>query len=99
MANDAKAIFGDYAAQTDRRFVVTPLEGLKKLANVTQHASGCNDARCNSYNASEVKDAVLNCQFVIVCLGTGKVQPHSMSDVLTTSRHATISWGKSVFFQ
>ena len=79
MANNAEAILGDYAAQPDRRFVVTPLQGLRKLANVTQHASGCDDARCNSYNASEVKEAVLNCQFVIVCLGTGKVQARCFS--------------------
>lgn len=67
-------MFGDYTPKTDRRFVVTALEGLKKLANETRHASGCDDARCESYNATQVKEAVTDSQLVIVCLGTGKAQ-------------------------
>lgn len=75
-----KALFGDYFPTPDSRYVSTPLQGLKKLATETRHANGCDDARCNSYNATQVKKAVVDAQLVIVCLGTGRLLEAEAND-------------------
>lgn len=69
-ANSAD-LFGDYAAVPDKKFITTPLEGLKKLAKETRYAAGCNNAGCGQYNSTAIKKAVTGARFVFVCLGTG----------------------------
>ena len=72
MANDTAQLFGNYAATPDARFVQSPLEGLKGIANETRYAAGCGDTWCEEYDESEVKRAVTRAQLVVVCLGTGE---------------------------
>ena len=65
-------MFGDYAANPDKKFVTTPLDGLKRLASNTGYAAGCDNAECKNYNAGSVQSAVNGAQVIFVCLGTGK---------------------------
>jgi len=71
MANDSSSILGTYTAHPDRRFVVTPVDGLSRLAAETRYAAGCSNDACQGYNSTAVKYAVEGAQFVVVCLGLG----------------------------
>ena len=65
-------MFGDYAATPDKKFITTPLDGLKRLAGTTQYAAGCDDAHCKNYDADSVRTAVTGAEYIFVCLGTGE---------------------------
>lgn len=71
MANDSAAILGTYTPRPDRRFIVTPVEGLGRLGTETRYAAGCNNPPCQHYNSTAVKYAVEGAQLVVVCLGLG----------------------------
>ena len=70
--SNVKEIMGDYAPATNRKYIKTPLEGLRDLSQNTRSANGCNDPSCQTYDSSSVKTAVNNAEVVFVCLGTGK---------------------------
>ena len=66
-------VFGDYGANPDKKFVTTPLDGLKRLASNVQYAPGCKDnAVCTDYDGESVKTTVNGAEVIFVCLGTGK---------------------------
>jgi len=71
MADDPTAIFGTYTPHPDRRFVTTPVDGLSRLSNDTQHAGGCDNPACHNYDSDAVRSAVEQAQLVVVCLGLG----------------------------
>jgi len=71
MADNAEELLGGYSASPDRRFVSTPLDGLKQLGKTGAYASGCDNARCLNYDGDSVRTAVKGASFIIVCLGTG----------------------------
>ncbi|XP_046577968.1 probable beta-D-xylosidase 5 [Haliotis rubra] len=72
MANNSFLLFGDYAPNTFHTFVQTPLQGLGKLAQSVNYASGCNDTFCKQYDAVSIKKAVASTEVIFVCLGTGR---------------------------
>ena len=71
MADDKTQIMGDYAANTDPRFVITPRKGLSGLGDDVAFAAGCQSTHCTNYSSSSIKVAVTSADLVIVCLGTG----------------------------
>ncbi|XP_067673888.1 uncharacterized protein [Haliotis asinina] len=72
MANNSYLLFGNYAPNTVPKFVQTPLQGLHKLAQSVNYASGCNDTACKQYDAVSIKTAVAMTEVIFVCLGTGR---------------------------
>ncbi|ESO88939.1 hypothetical protein LOTGIDRAFT_228908 [Lottia gigantea] len=70
-ANNIKQIMGDYPPETQHKFIITPLQGLKALSKSTQTSDGCSDPACQSYDSSSLKPVVQNAEVVFVCLGTG----------------------------
>ena len=72
LAHSVGSQFGSYSPSPDRKFVTTPLEGLRRLSDDTRYAAGCDNAVCNHYNHTAVKESVVGANFVIVCLGLGK---------------------------
>ncbi|XP_046577964.1 LOW QUALITY PROTEIN: probable beta-D-xylosidase 7 [Haliotis rubra] len=71
MANNSRALFGDYAPETFLTFIQTPLQGLAKLAQSVNYAEGCDDTFCKHYDAVSIKKAVAMTEAIFVCLGTG----------------------------
>lgn len=72
MANNPGQLFGDYSPNTDPKFIVTPLDGIRKLAGEVTYAPGCNDGnKCSNYSSDDVQKAVKEATVIIVCLGTG----------------------------
>ena len=72
MADNIQQIMGDYAANVDPKFVITPRKGLSGLANKVNYASGCDDTHCKKYSVTDIKAAVAEAEATVVCLGTGK---------------------------
>ncbi|XP_067675775.1 uncharacterized protein [Haliotis asinina] len=72
IANDKVNIFGDYSADSDPRFTMTALDGIKHLSANVQYGAGCSNTSCTNYNSSAVQDAVSAKDLVFVCLGTGQ---------------------------
>ncbi|XP_067676794.1 uncharacterized protein [Haliotis asinina] len=72
IANDKVNIFGDYSADSDPRFTMTALDGIKHLSPNVQYGAGCSNTSCTNYNSSSVQDAVSGKDLVFVCLGTGQ---------------------------
>ncbi|XP_077989356.1 uncharacterized protein LOC144443692 [Glandiceps talaboti] len=70
-ADNPSTLFGDYAPNPDRDFVVTPCQGLKAMASDTRCTPGCLTASCSNYFPSLVKAAVSGADMVVVALGTG----------------------------
>ena len=79
MADDKTQIMGDYAANTDPRFVITPRKGLSGLGDDVAFAAGCQSTHCANYSSHSIKVAVTSADLVIVCLGTGKVLRFSLT--------------------
>lgn len=76
MANNVEQLYGTYAADVDTKFVKTPYEGLKDLADTVNYAAGCPDNECVNYTSSEVVKAVQGTQLVVICVGTGNNDVH-----------------------
>ena len=73
MANNSQELFGDYTPNSNPIYIVTPLEGLGKLAGNVTYAPGCNDGnKCSNYSANAIQNAVKDATVIFVCLGTGK---------------------------
>jgi hypothetical protein len=73
MANNSQELFGDYTPNSNPIYIVTPLEGLGKLAGNVTYAPGCNDGnKCSNYSANDIQNAVKDVTVIFVCLGTGK---------------------------
>ncbi|XP_046572490.1 beta-D-xylosidase 1-like isoform X2 [Haliotis rubra] len=72
IANDKVNIFGDYSPDSDPRFTMTALDGIKQLSSNVQYGAGCSNTSCTNYNSSAVHDAVSGKDLVFVCLGTGQ---------------------------
>ncbi|XP_048258477.1 probable beta-D-xylosidase 7 isoform X3 [Haliotis rufescens] len=62
---------GNYAPNTDPRFMSRTIDGLRTLGNVVQAASGCNDSMCEKYDAAAIKKAVTGVDVLFITLGTG----------------------------
>jgi beta-glucosidase len=71
MADNPGALFGGYTPAPDRKFIKTPLEGLRRLGDDVRYASGCDNTGCLKYSHDDIKQAVVGAGFVIVCLGLG----------------------------
>ncbi len=71
MANSSADLFGNYPPQTEPGYIETPLDGLSKLAQKTQYASGCSNPKCAKYDKAGVTEALKMADFIVVCLGTG----------------------------
>ena len=71
MTDNMDQLFGDYSPAIDSQYTTSPYDGLKSAAVNSVLAKGCNDNRCGSYNADEIKNATLWSDIIIVCLGTG----------------------------
>ena len=65
-------MYGSLAPRPTPQYAKTPLDGLKKLADVVQYADGCKDPECKEYDAEEIKTATNGIEMVFVCLGTGE---------------------------
>ncbi len=78
VADNVDVIFGGYAPDPDPRYIQTPRQGLKDLANNEQYASGCqnSDPKCMDYDSDSIKKAVQGADLVVVCLGTGMSEAH-----------------------
>jgi beta-glucosidase len=73
LANNSQELFGDYTPNSNPIYIVTPLEGLRKLAGNVTYAPGCNDGnKCSNYSANDIQNAVKDATVIFVCLGTGK---------------------------
>ncbi|XP_067676793.1 uncharacterized protein [Haliotis asinina] len=72
IANDKVNIYGDYPPDTDPRFTMTALDGIKQLSSNVQYGAGCSNTSCTNYNSTAVQDAVSGKDLVFVCLGTGQ---------------------------
>ncbi|XP_046325808.1 beta-D-xylosidase 1-like [Haliotis rufescens] len=72
IANDKINIFGDYAPDSDPRFTMTALDGIKQLSSNVQYGAGCSNTSCTNYNSSSVQEAVSGKDLVFICLGTGQ---------------------------
>ncbi|XP_045198055.2 uncharacterized protein LOC123552449 [Mercenaria mercenaria] len=72
MADNLEQIYGDYAADVDPKYAKTPLQGLRGMADTVKYAAGCPDNRCTNYTAGDIKKAVNDVQFVVICVGTGQ---------------------------
>ncbi|KAK6170253.1 hypothetical protein SNE40_018689 [Patella caerulea] len=73
MSNNPTQLLGDYSADVDLNFLVTPLKGLSPLADHTNHADGCKDTECKEYDKNSVLSAIKSVDVTIICLGTGQV--------------------------
>ncbi|XP_067673894.1 uncharacterized protein [Haliotis asinina] len=71
MANNSHLLFGDYAPETFHTFIQTPVQGLGKMSQSVNYASGCDDTFCKHYDAVSIKKAVAMTEVIFVCLGTG----------------------------
>ena len=72
MATNYVDLYGDYNADIDMKYASSPLTGLKPLAATVKYGAGCPDNPCTNYTKSEVIEAILGAQLVVVTLGTGK---------------------------
>ena len=43
------------------------------MAATTETASGCDSGKCETYNDTEIKNAVHGADVVVVCLGVGRL--------------------------
>ncbi|ESN99354.1 hypothetical protein HELRODRAFT_162887 [Helobdella robusta] len=87
MANNLEQLYGLYSPAIDARYGKTPFEGLNGTVEKTILASGCNDNACKIYNAFEVKNATVDADLLIVCLGTG---PHTFLLNYTNAKTANL---------
>ncbi len=71
LADSPYDLFGDYPPDTVREYITTPREGLESIASVVKFAAGCDNPACVIYNQTEISQAVMGVDFVVVCLGTG----------------------------
>ena len=71
--DNVDVMFGGYAPDPDPKYIVTPLKGLSSLGKTVKSTTGCEsqDPHCNNYNTTDIKQAVIGSDVVIVCLGTG----------------------------
>lgn len=77
MVDNRADLFGDYAPAADPKFVTTPYESLKSLAQTSSNETGCSDGnKCDHYDSSKIQTAVKDASVIIVCLGTGMVKYH-----------------------
>ncbi len=72
MSNNGTLQYGNAQPLYNEPHVVTPLQGLQPLANTVRFADGCNNnTKCTDYKKSDVMQAVMGTELVIVCLGLG----------------------------
>ncbi|XP_046550190.1 probable beta-D-xylosidase 2 [Haliotis rubra] len=71
MANNAQALFGDYAPDMDPKYTTTPLQGVQSIWTTVRYGAGCSDSKCTQYVRAEVLTAAKGSDLVFVCLGTG----------------------------
>ena len=72
LSDDVAAMFGNYAPRVQARYSTSPLDGLRKLADIVDFVPGCNDILCNKYDSEAVGIAAAQADAVVVCLGNGK---------------------------
>lgn len=72
LANNIVELFGNYHSDIVPSYCSTPLDGLKKISNNVQYASGCDNDVCNNYNSGAVTQAVKGAEIIFLCLGAGK---------------------------
>ena len=71
MAMNPEQLFGDYAADLNKKLTKTPLEGLRDVATAVNFKAGCNDTKCTNYTKNDVMMVAANSDVIVVCLGTG----------------------------
>ena len=71
MAMNPEQLFGDYAANLNKKLTKTPLEGLEDVATTVNFKAGCNDTKCTNYTKSEIMMVAAKSDAIVVCLGTG----------------------------
>lgn len=72
LSDNIAAMFGNYAPQVQERYSASPLDGLRKLADIVDFVRGCNDVLCSEYDSVAVGIAAALADTVVVCLGNGK---------------------------
>jgi len=65
-------MFGNYPPRVQAQYSTSPLDGLRKLADVVDFVSGCNDVLCSAYDSDAVGMAAALADTVVVCLGNGE---------------------------
>ncbi|XP_046571820.1 probable beta-D-xylosidase 7 [Haliotis rubra] len=84
MTYEGNNTVGNYAPNTDPRFMSRTIDGLKTLGNAVQAASGCNDSLCAIYDAAGVRKAVTGVDVLFITLGTGAIierEGHDKADI------------------
>jgi len=73
LSDDIATMFGNYAPRVQQHYSTSPLDGLRKLADVVDFVPGCSDIPCSKYDSTAVGIAAALADTVVVCLGSGEL--------------------------
>lgn len=69
--DNADQQFGSYPAHIEPRFTTTPWTGLKNLGETVFKMEACADIGCHKYDSDGLKEAVIQSDYIIACMGLG----------------------------